>query len=102
VSGYDTDAPIPETRVAPAKKTSKKKPGKKRKNLILDQSKIDRAKDIFGVATETEAIHRALDAADDLARFRGEVERGLPDLLGKGGFTDHFAPARPNASKRPE
>lgn len=69
---------------------------KKRKNLILDQSKIDRAKAIFGVATETEAIDRALDAADDLARFREEVERGLPDLLGKGGFTDRFPPARPN------
>lgn len=70
---------------------------KKRKNLILDQGKIDRAKAIFGVATETEAIDRALDAADDMARFRGEVERGLPDLLGKGGFTDHFPPSLPNA-----
>ncbi len=70
---------------------------KKRKNLILDQSKIDRAKAIFGVATETEAIDRALDAADDLARFRDEVARGLPDLLGKGGFTDHFPSSLPSA-----
>lgn len=98
--------------MAPAKKTPKKpgrandpKPGrfrrgmKKRKNLILDQGKIDRAKVIFGVATETEAIDRALDAADDLARFRDEVASGLPDLLGKGGFTDHFPPSRPSGSE---
>jgi hypothetical protein len=79
-------------------KTAKFRRGvKKRKNLILDQGKIDRAKAIFGVATETEAIDRALDAADDLARFRDEVESGLPDLLGKGGFTDHFPPSLPNA-----
>ncbi len=70
---------------------------KKRKNLILDQGKIDRAKAIFGVTTETEAIDRALDAVDDLARFRDEVGSGFSDLLGKGGFTDHFPPSRPNA-----
>lgn len=81
-------------------KTAKFRRGlKKRKNLILDQGKIDRAKAIFGVATETEAIDRALDAADDLARFRAEVESGLPDLLGKGGFTDHFPPSLPNVSE---
>jgi hypothetical protein len=80
-----------------AAKRSAKKTIKRRKNLILDQGKIDRAKAIFGVTTETEAIDRALDAVDDLARFRNEVERGLPDLLGKGGFTDHFPPSRPNA-----
>lgn len=63
---------------------------KKRKNFILDQGKLDRAKLVFGVATETEAVDRALDVANDLAQFRQEVESGLSDLLGKGGFTDHF------------
>ncbi len=78
-------------------KTAKFRHGvRKRKNLILDQGKIDRAKSIFGVATETEAIDRALDAAVDLARFREEVESGLPDLIGKGGFTDRFPPSLPN------
>ena len=65
----------------------------KRKNLILDQRKIDRAKEILGVATETEAIHRALDEVSDLARFREETEAGLHDLIGRGGFADHFAPS---------
>lgn len=77
-------------------KSAKLRPGvRKRKNLILDQGKIDRAKAIFGVATETEAIDRALDAAQDLVRFRDEVESGLSGLLGKGGFTDHFPPSLP-------
>ena len=62
----------------------------RRKNLILNQDKIDRAKTLFGVATETEAIHRALEAAEDLATFRQEIDRGLDQLVGRGGFTDRF------------
>ena len=38
----------------------------RRKNLLLDQLKIDRAKHILHAATETEAIHRALDSVADL------------------------------------
>jgi len=64
----------------------------KRKNLILDQRKIDRAKENLTAATETEAIHLALDEVRELARFREETETGLRDLLGHGGFADHFAP----------
>jgi len=67
-------------------------PSKKlrRKNLILDQGKIDRAKKLLGAATETEAITRALDAVNDLARFRVEVDSALDGLVGKGGFEDLF------------
>lgn len=74
------------------------KTGLRRKNLILDQRKIDHAKEVLGAATETEAIHRALDETLDLARFRGETEDGLDDLLGRGGFTDHFAPSTGRSS----
>jgi len=66
---------------------------KRRKNLILDQGKIDRAKSNYGVATETEAVDRALDVANDLAEFRRQLESGLSDLIGKGGFTDRFPPS---------
>jgi hypothetical protein len=62
----------------------------RRKNLILDQGKIDRAKKLLGAATETEAITRALDAVNDLARFRVEVDSALDGLVGKGGFKDFF------------
>jgi len=66
----------------------------RRKNLILDQAKIDRAKKVLGAATETEAITRALDAVNDLARFRSEVDEGLLALSGRGGFEDFFPPTR--------
>jgi hypothetical protein len=68
------------------------KPSLKRKNLILDQGKIDRAKRILGAATETEAINRALDAVQEMARFRAETDKGLDLLLGHGGFVDEFSP----------
>jgi hypothetical protein len=66
----------------------------RRKNLILDQGKIDRAKKVLGAATETEAITRALDAVTDLARFRQEVDTGLAGMIGRGGFEDFFPPTR--------
>ncbi len=64
---------------------------KRRKNLILDQGKIDRAKALLGVPTETEAIHLALDAVADLAAFRAEMEAGMDALVGGGGFVNRFA-----------
>ena len=63
----------------------------RRKNLLLDQTKIDRAKRVFRTATETEAIHRALDAVKDLEDFQRELDRGFSKLIGSGGFTDHFS-----------
>jgi len=87
-----------EARMPSAKKTGKRR-GKpsalKRKNLILDQAKIDRAREILGAATETEAITRALDAVNDLAVFRQEVDRGLDELIGRGGFSDRFGMTAP-------
>jgi hypothetical protein len=62
----------------------------RRKNLLLDQSKINRAKRIFHASNETEAIHRALDAAADLESFQRELDKGFDSLIGKGSFTDHF------------
>jgi hypothetical protein len=72
--------------------TQKSRTSLRRKNLILNQDKINRAREIFGVTTDTEAIDLALDAANDLALFRAEVNTGFKNLLGKGGFTDYFPP----------
>jgi hypothetical protein len=69
-----------------------KKPPLRRKNLILDQAKIDRAKRLLGARTETEAITLALDAVNDLAKFKAELDVGFAGLVGKGGFEDHFPP----------
>lgn len=69
---------------------SRPKPNLRRKNLILDQGKLDRVKEILDVETETEAVARALDAIMDLEAFRSELDTGLSNLVGKGGFTDRF------------
>lgn len=79
-------------KIRPNAPSRVKPSARKRKNLILDQAKIDRAREILGAATETEAITRALDAVNDLAVFRDEVGRGLDELVGRGGFSDHFGP----------
>lgn len=63
----------------------------RRKNLLLDQTKIDRARRIFQVSTETETIDRALDAVVDLEVFRRELDKGFDTLIGAGGFTDRFS-----------
>ena len=51
---------------------------KVRKNLRLNQSKLDRAKRILGAATETETIEQALD----LVAFRAEVIAGVRRMAG--------------------
>lgn len=53
----------------------------RRKNLNIDQRKIERARRILGTKTETETIDRALD----LVAFRDEILRSLELAKGKGG-----------------
>jgi hypothetical protein len=62
----------------------------RRKNLILDQNRIDRARAALGAATETETITRALDQAIDLAAFRAELDAGWAKVGGKGGIENVF------------
>jgi hypothetical protein len=52
-----------------------------RKNMLMDQRKLDAAKAALGAATETETV----DAALDLVAFRAEVFRGLDELAAAGG-----------------
>lgn len=68
-------------------------PRRRRKNLYVDQPKIERVKALLGTSTETEAIDRALDLAEDWVVFGREVGDGLSLLVNRGGFTDRF-PAR--------
>jgi len=65
----------------------------RRKNMLIDQRKLDAAKAALGVATETAAV----DAALDLVVFRTEVFRGLDALVDAGGLA---RPSRPKASTR--
>lgn len=52
----------------------------RRKNYRIDVQKLERARRALGTRTETETIHRALDAAADEA----ELARVLRDLIIKG------------------
>ena len=54
----------------------------RRKNMLMDQRKLDAAKAALGAASETAAV----DAALDLVVFRAEVFRGLDTLAAAGGL----------------
>ncbi|MCC6317140.1 MAG: hypothetical protein IT361_05550 [Gemmatimonadaceae bacterium] len=54
----------------------------KRKNMLMDQHKLDAARRALGAATETAAV----DAALDLVVFRTEVFDGLDQLVAAGGL----------------
>jgi len=58
---------------------------------LLDQLKIDRAERIFKTSTETEAIHRSLEAATGIEAFQRELDKAFDALIGSGGFIDRFA-----------
>jgi hypothetical protein len=61
----------------------------KRKNMLMDQRKLNAAKAALGAKTETAAV----DAALDLVVFRTELFRGLDELVAAGGVA-RIAPSR--------
>jgi hypothetical protein len=58
------------------------RPVLKRKNMLMDQRKLDAARRALGADTETAAV----DAALDLVVFRTEVFDGLDALVVAGGL----------------
>ena len=52
-----------------------------RKNVVMDQRKLDAARRALGVETETEAIDQALD----FVAFREELARGFTAVRRSGG-----------------
>jgi hypothetical protein len=58
----------------------------RRKNVNIDQEKLDRAVSILGARSETEAIDQALN----LVLFRDEVIEGIERLAGTGGVENYF------------
>ena len=55
-----------------------------RKNVVMDQRKLDVARRALGVDTETEAIDQALD----LVAFREELAKGFAAVRRSGGVED--------------
>jgi len=71
---------------APRGRGSSRRAGWVRKNVVMDQRKLDVARKALGVDTETEAIDRALD----LVAFREELGRGFAAVRRGGGVDDVF------------
>ena len=61
-----------------------------RKNVVMDQRKLDAARRALGVDTETEAIDLALD----FVAFRREVAQGIAGMRRAGGIEDRFESPR--------
>jgi hypothetical protein len=57
-----------------------------RKNVVMDQKKLDAARRTLGVETETEAIDLALD----FVTFRRELAGGIAAVRRSGGVEDIF------------
>lgn len=57
-----------------------------RKNVVMDQQKLDAARRALGVETETEAIDLALD----FVAFRRELAEGIRAVRRGGGIDDVF------------
>lgn len=72
----------PVARVAPRARASRA--GWVRKNVVMDQRKLDTARRALGVDTETEAIDLALD----FVAFRQELARGIAAVRRSGGVDD--------------
>jgi hypothetical protein len=69
-------------------------PALRRKNMLIDQHKLDAARAALGADTETATV----DAALDLVVFRAEVFRGLDALVAAGGLV---APSPRTRTGRP-
>jgi hypothetical protein len=72
----------PVTNAAP--RASGRRRGWVRKNMVMDQRKLDVARRALGVDTETETIDQALD----FIAFREELARGLASVSRSGGVED--------------
>jgi hypothetical protein len=58
----------------------------RRKNVNIDQAKLDRVRELLGSTSETEAIDQALS----MLLFREELVAGLAAISGKGGVEAAF------------
>jgi hypothetical protein len=58
----------------------------RRKNVNIDQAKLDRVRELLGADSETEAIDQALS----LLLLREELIEGVAKIAGTGGVTNYF------------
>ena len=67
-------------------RSSGRRAGWVRKNVAMDQRKLDAARRALGVDTETEAIDQALD----FVAFREELASGFAAVRRRGGVDEVF------------
>jgi hypothetical protein len=71
----------------PVKRSSKRSGSWiRRKNVNIDQVKLDRVREILGAESETEAIDQALS----MLLLRDELLEGVARIAGSGGVTNVF------------
>lgn len=58
----------------------------RRKNLNIDQAKLDRARTLLGAETETETVDQALSAL----LLREELIAGVREVAGSGGVENVY------------
>lgn len=83
---------MPKVRLRRAKRVLDRVPSRSlasragwvRKNVVMDQKKLDAARRALGVQTEAEAIDLALD----FISFRRELARGIAAIRRTGGIAD--------------
>ena len=68
------------------RRSASRRAGWVRKNVVMDQRKLDVARRALGVDTETEAIDQALD----FIAFRNELTAGFAAVRRSGGVDDVF------------
>jgi hypothetical protein len=71
-------------RSASGQRPAGRRAGRVRKNVVMDQRKLDVARRTLRVATETEAIDQALD----FVAFREELAKGFKAVRRSGGGDD--------------
>lgn len=83
----------PRDRSAPARRSrgpGRPKRGWVRKNMQMDQRKLDAARAVLGTTTETETVDAALDAI----AFHQELLDGIGRVRAAGGIRDIYAADR--------
>jgi hypothetical protein len=72
------------------KTANRDRPNIRRKNLNVDQTKLDQVRHLLEVKTETEAIDQALG----IVLLRQELVAGVRRIAGTGGVVNYFDGAR--------
>jgi len=83
--------------VAKPRSGSRKRENIRRKNLNIDQTKLDEVRKLLGASTEPEAVDQALS----LLLMREEMSAGIRRIAGTGGVRNVFEVAPPTPPNRP-